>query len=64
MLEQLELAGSAMRGHFAHKTGETEWCDRRLLARTHRLTLDGLRKQIAPVDSPAFMRFLLRIMVS
>ena len=58
-LEQLELAGSAMRGHFTHKTGETEWCDRRLLARTHRLTLDGLRKQIAPVDAPAFMRFLL-----
>ncbi len=49
-LEQLELAGSAMRGHFTHKTGEIEWCDRRLLARTHRLTLDGLRKQIAPVD--------------
>ncbi len=58
-LEQLELSGSAMRGHFTNKSGESEWCDRRLLARTHRLTLDGLRKQIAPVDSVAFMQFLL-----
>jgi ATP-dependent Lhr-like helicase len=38
---------------------EMEWCERRLLARIHRLTMDGLRRQVAPVDAEGFMRFLL-----
>jgi len=37
-----------------------EWCHRRLLARIHRLTLDGLRKQIQPVTVGVYMRFLAR----
>ena len=37
-----------------------EFCDRRLLARIHRYTLDLLRKQIEPVGARDFMRFLLR----
>ena len=37
-----------------------EWCHRRLLARIHRLTLDGLRKQIEPVGVEVFLRFLTR----
>lgn len=37
-----------------------EWCHRRLLARIHRLTLDGLRKQIEPVTVDVFIRFLAR----
>jgi ATP-dependent Lhr-like helicase len=37
-----------------------EWCDRRLLARIHRLTLEGLRRQIAPVPFEQFVRFLIR----
>ena len=37
-----------------------EWCHRRLLARIHRLTIDGLRKQIEPVDVPTFWRYLSR----
>lgn len=37
-----------------------EWCHRRLLARIHRLTLDGLRKQIEPVGVDVFVRFLTR----
>ena len=37
-----------------------EWCHRRLLARIHRLTMDGLRKQIQPVDVTTLMRFLIR----
>ena len=37
-----------------------EWCDRRLLARIHRLTLQGLRQQIQPVEPREFMRFLTR----
>ena len=38
----------------------SEWCHRRLLARIHRLTMDGLRKQIEPVSVDVFMRFLFR----
>ena len=37
-----------------------EWCERRLLARIHRLTLGSLRKQIEPVMAAVFMRWLLR----
>ena len=37
---------------------ETEWCDRRLLARIHRLTVDGLRRQIQPVSAHQFLSFL------
>jgi ATP-dependent Lhr-like helicase len=39
---------------------ETEWCERRLLARIHRLTVGMLRKQIEPVTPAAFMRWLMR----
>ena len=37
-----------------------EWCDRRLLARIHRLTLGALRREIEPVTRALFMRWLLR----
>jgi ATP-dependent Lhr-like helicase len=39
---------------------ETEWCERRLLARIHRLSVGMLRKQIEPVNAAQFMRWLLR----
>jgi ATP-dependent helicase Lhr and Lhr-like helicase len=39
---------------------EVEWCERRLLARIHRLTVGMLRKQIEPVTAAQFMRWLLR----
>ena len=46
-LLRLEASGAVLRGHFEKKdTEQTEWCDRRLLARIHRLTLGRLRKQI------------------
>jgi ATP-dependent Lhr-like helicase len=35
-----------------------EWCDRRLLARIHRLTIGRLRKEVEPVTAADFMRFL------
>src|SRR4029077_5910118 len=52
-LATLEMQGVVLRGRF---TGEVdlEWCDRRLLARIHRLTLEGLRQQIAPVAPEQF----------
>jgi ATP-dependent helicase Lhr and Lhr-like helicase len=37
-----------------------EFCERRLLARIHRLTLGRLRKQIQPVTAATFMRWLLQ----
>ena len=40
--------------------GELEWCNRRVLARIHRLTLAKLRREIEPVSASALMRFLLR----
>jgi len=39
---------------------QQEWCERRLLARIHRLTVATLRKQIEPVSAAQFMRWLLR----
>src|SRR5690348_6692132 len=58
---RLEASGAALRGNFTGAAaGQTEWCDRRLLARIHRQTLGTLRKQIEPVTSAQFMRWLLR----
>jgi ATP-dependent Lhr-like helicase len=39
---------------------ELEWCDRTLLARIHRYTLNRLRAEIEPVSPADFMRFLFR----
>jgi ATP-dependent Lhr-like helicase len=49
-----------MRGRFRVGAQEEEWCDRRLLARIHRYTLDRLRSEIEPVSAQDLMRFLLR----
>jgi ATP-dependent Lhr-like helicase len=37
-----------------------EWCDRRLLARIHRRTINRLRAEIEPVSPAVFLRFLMR----
>jgi ATP-dependent Lhr-like helicase len=60
-LLRMEASGAVLRGKFTDlKADETEWCDRRLLARIHRLTVATLRKQIEPVTAAQFMRWLLR----
>ncbi len=68
-LLRLEASGAILRGRFTDPsfsgasslaTPETEWCERRLLARIHRLTLGTLRKQIHPVTPAQFMHWLLR----
>jgi ATP-dependent helicase Lhr and Lhr-like helicase len=75
-LLHLEASGSVLRGNFTgvnSRAGpvlstaegtpapqEIEWCERRLLARIHRLTVATLRKQIEPVTAAQFMRWLLR----
>jgi ATP-dependent Lhr-like helicase len=65
-LLRLESAGSILRGQFENeqdnkqKTEELQWCDRRLLARIHRLTLGALRKQVEAVPAATFMNWLTR----
>jgi len=71
-LDALEGEGYALRGHFSSSSfqdadarpekipGELEWCERRLLARIHRLTIKGLRALIQPVSPHDYIKFLLR----
>ncbi|HJV10317.1 MAG TPA: ATP-dependent DNA helicase, partial [Burkholderiales bacterium] len=54
----LESQGRILRGRFS-SSHELQWCDRRLLARIHRYTLNRLRAEIEPVSAADFMRFLL-----
>jgi ATP-dependent Lhr-like helicase len=56
----LEHEGFVLRGRFTPGVTELEWCERRLLARIHRYTLDRLRREIEPVTAADFMRFLFR----
>ncbi len=68
-LAQLEGEGVVLRGTFTPRDrtnsplaalppGPLEWCDRRLLARIHRYTLNRLRAEIAPVTQAEYLRFL------
>ncbi len=61
-LARLEGEGRILRGRFdpGAADGAIEWCERGLLARIHRLTLGKLRREIEPVSSADFMRFLCR----
>jgi ATP-dependent Lhr-like helicase len=70
---RIEATGAILRGQFRPANFGTgadgsragtpalhEWCERRLLARIHRLTVATLRKQIEPVTASQFMNWLLR----
>jgi ATP-dependent Lhr-like helicase len=67
-LLRMEASGSVLRGKFTDRgqragapaPTELEWCERRLVARIHRLTVATLRKQIEPISAAQFMRWLLR----
>ena len=65
-LARLEGEGQVLRGQFTGagaRGGDdvvVEWCNRRVLARIHRLTLGRLRREIEPVSSADFVRFLHR----
>ena len=64
-LMAMEMQGLALRGVFecAKPTDDqplaTEWCERRILQRVHRLTLRSLREQVEPATAQVFMRWLL-----
>src|ERR1700677_1161068 len=72
-LLRMEASGTVLRGNFSgsdvrasrplphsQQEHEMEWCERRLLARIHRLTVATLRKQIEPVTAAQFMQWLLQ----
>jgi ATP-dependent Lhr-like helicase len=55
LLMALEHEGAIMRTRLE---GRTAWCERRLLARIHRYTIDRLRQEIEPVSPGDFLQFL------
>jgi ATP-dependent helicase Lhr and Lhr-like helicase len=55
LLRELEAEGTVLRTRI---DGREAWCDRRLLARIHRYTLDRLRREIEPVTATQFLDFL------
>ena len=61
---RLEGEGQLLRGQFSAAGrvvgAETEWCNRRVLARIHHRTLGRLRREIEPVSAADFVRFLSR----
>ena len=66
-LLRMEASGSVLRGNFTGASSPArtsaavvEWCERKLLARIHRLTVQTLRKQIEPVTAAQFMSWLVR----
>jgi ATP-dependent helicase Lhr and Lhr-like helicase len=57
-LLRLQSEGYVMQGRFTAEAGDTEWCERHLLARIHRYTIGRLRREIEPVSRRTLMRFL------
>ncbi len=55
LLLELEHEGAILRTRL---DGRTAWCERRLLARIHRYTIDKLRQEIEPVSASEFLQFL------
>jgi ATP-dependent Lhr-like helicase len=59
-LGALEGEGFVLRGTFTPGSTDEEWCERGLLARIHRYTLNRLRKEIEAVTAADYFGFLLR----
>ncbi len=59
-IARLESDGVVLRGCFTPGAKVEEICDRRLLARIHKATLDRLRREIEPVSARDFLRFLFQ----
>jgi ATP-dependent helicase Lhr and Lhr-like helicase len=57
-LIRIETEGGVLRGRF--RDNVEEWCNRRVLARIHRMTLGALRREIEPVATADYVRFLFR----
>ena len=59
-LDRLSHKGILLKGTFDPDPSGEQWCDRRVLARIHRGTLEGLRRSIQPVTAQDAMRFFIR----
>ncbi|HVW08228.1 MAG TPA: crosslink repair DNA glycosylase YcaQ family protein, partial [Bryobacteraceae bacterium] len=61
-LATIESQGQILQGRFsvAEGDGDIQWCNRRILARIHNLTLGRLRREIEPVSALDMHRFLCR----
>jgi ATP-dependent Lhr-like helicase len=59
-LIRLEAQGQVLRGRFSGNAAGEEWCNRRVLARIHRLTIGQLRREIEPVTAAQYVAFLQR----
>jgi ATP-dependent Lhr-like helicase len=65
-LAALESEGQIFQGKYRGREqgrgaqAAREWCNRRILARIHHLTLGRLRREIAPVTAAQFHQFLAR----
>src|SRR6185436_10909550 len=55
LLLRLESEGAVLRTRI---DGRAAFCERRLLARIHRYTVERLRREIEPVSASQFLRFL------
>lgn len=54
---RLEMQGQVFRGSFTPGV-QDEWCNRRVLARIHRLMLATLRREIEPASTAEYERFV------
>lgn len=57
-LLRLETEGQVLRGRFTGSAASEEFCNRRVLARIHRLTIGRLRREIEPSTTAEYLRFL------
>jgi ATP-dependent Lhr-like helicase len=67
-LRSLEVEGFAFQGLYTPLTGDTqatamdkEWCERRLLHRIHRYTIDAHRESIKPVSLQIYLQYLFAL---
>ncbi len=56
---QLEMEGVVLRGSYRTGIEGEEFCNRRILARIHRSTIESLRSQVEPTSPAAYIRFLM-----
>ena len=59
-LDAWTRAGKLVRGTFGGRRDAMRWCSRRLLEQARRRELAAARRQIQPVELPAFVAFLQR----
>ncbi|MBN1400932.1 MAG: DEAD/DEAH box helicase, partial [Anaerolineae bacterium] len=59
-LGALTESGVLISGRLSPGVEARQWCDRRVLERIHRRTLSLLRREIQPVELPAYADFLTR----